>query len=458
MAENSQEELVKTLSEIGNLYPEFDDVQNLFWKTTAQCQTLLTESGAISQPVKITGAAKRFIPTNLFYIDSIDFHGENTDKIVSNLTVIVKPVGLTPYTLELRKVEKGLFAYGHINKFCEWFEIYTKSVVGKPTLTRISICGSDASQLSQYARDIEELTSAKRKVVAYQAAAKTDYDSILAATETAELELSEISSKIESTNEELNDLLAQTTELKNSTNMAKESLAQIRLEAKYALEEKTKAANNVTQLNEAADVLNKNISNLEIHLKKITNDKNLISDEYGPYVKEGKSQATIYSLLITIPLLVIFFSIYQIYVGASNLLTTEYRTATDVLAAFVLRIPFAAIFGLAILYSWKIANAMIQKVFKIHSDRLTLAKLLVVARETVHSSAKNLNISDHEKFQEQTALKIEVLKSHMARDLSEDFKYSPVPTTRTAKAESVSDAVNDDSVPDEAEVQKTPAI
>ncbi|WP_268893522.1 hypothetical protein [Pseudomonas moraviensis] len=27
MAENSQEELVKTLSEIGNLYPEFDDVK-----------------------------------------------------------------------------------------------------------------------------------------------------------------------------------------------------------------------------------------------------------------------------------------------------------------------------------------------------------------------------------------------------------------------------------------------
>ncbi|MXI50151.1 hypothetical protein GRW89_26945 [Pseudomonas moraviensis] len=355
-------------------------------------------------------------------------------------------------------MEKGSFAYGHIYKFCEWFEIYTKSLVGKPTLTRISICGSDASQLSQYAKDIDELTSAKRKVLAYQKAAKTDYDSIIAETETAKLELSEISSNIASANEELNDLLAQTTDLKTSTDTAKDSLAQIRLEATYALDEKTKAANNVTQLKAAADTLNTKISNLENDLKKLANDKNLISDEYGPYVKEGKSQAKTYSYLITIPLLVIFFSIYQIYIGASNLLTAEYKTATDVLAAFVLRIPFAAIFGLAIVYSWKIANAMIQKIFKIHGDRLTLAKLLVVARETVHSSAKNLNISDHEKFQEQTALKIEVLKSHMARDLGEDFKYTPVPTTRNAKSESVSEAVNDDSVPEESEVQKTPTI
>lgn len=454
MTGNSQEELVKSLSEIGNLYPTFDDVQNLFWKTTVQCQTLLTENGATSQPVKITGAAKRFTPNNLFYIDSIDFHGENTDKIVSNLTVIVKPVGSAPYTLNLRKVERGTFAFGHINKFCEWFEIYTKSVVGKPTLTRISICGSDASQLSQYAKDIEELDRAKRKVVAYQAAAKTDYESLIEEIDAAKLELSGISSNIVSTSEELSDLSAQTTELKNSTDVAKHSLAQIRLEAKYALDEKTKATNNVTQLAEAANILNKKISNLETSLKKLTNDKNLISDEYGPYVKEGKSQAAIYSALVTIPLLIIFFSIYQIYVGASNLLTAEYKTATDVLAAFILRIPFAAIFGLAILYSWKIANSMIQKIFKIHSDRLTLAKLLVVARETVHSSAKNLTISDHEKFQEQTALKIEVLKSHMARDLSDDFKYIPIPTTRTPHSETAPKAINDDSVSDEAQIEK----
>lgn len=154
---------------------------------------------------------------------------------------------------------------------------------------------------------------------------------------------------------------------------------------------------------------------------------------------------------MTIPLAAIFFSIYQLYAGASKLLATENQSAIEILAAFILRIPFAAIFGVAIYYSWKIASAMIQRVFKIHSDRLTLAKLLVVARETVHSSAKNLSITDHEKFQEQTSLKIEVLKSHMARDLNEGFSYKPVPnqkqTVKEASAEASPEAVNDELVP-----------
>ncbi|WP_285354626.1 hypothetical protein [Pseudomonas sp. lyk4-R2A-10] len=457
MTQHSSEELEKNLSDVERLLPELDDIQNLFWKTTAQCQTLLSEGGATSNPVKITGSARRFTASNLFYIDSLDFHGENVEKIASNLTVIVKPVGSVAYTLKLIKTERGSFAYARINKFCEWFEIYTTSNFGKPTLNRISICGSDASQLSQYAKDIDEINNAKKRITSFKTAAKDDYETSLAETEKLRQEFISTKNSIDFYNLQISELKKESAQLANTITKEKDFLAQLKLEEKFALDEKTKATNNVAQLTGTADYLNKQISNLNIELKKLTNDKNLISDEYGPYVKEGNSQAKIYSALITIPLLTILFSIYEVYIGASNLLTTEYKSATDIIAAFILRIPFAAIFGLAIIYSWKLAYFMIQKVFKIHSDRLTLAKLLVVARETVHSSARNLKITDHEKFQEQTALKIEVLKSHMARDLNENFTYKPIPSQKTTAKESAAEtsdeAVNDGFLESEA---KTP--
>lgn len=448
------DELNAKLDELETKLPKLDGVKNSFWKTTTQCQTLLSESGATTKPVKVTGAAKRFTPNGLFYLEYLSFTGA-ASKLISNLTVIIKPVNEPSFTLKLISSKDATYAFGFTRKFCEWFEIYSTAIISKPVLTKINVYGTDSSQLSSFSKDIEYVIKARDTFDSFKEQTTNEHLETLEKIEQLENKSKELSSTISEYKIELSELESSVSATRAKYAEENSKLQKIKLDANHFEERKTLAFNNVAQLTETADELNKKISTLDGTLKKLTSDKNLISDEYGPYVKEGKSQAQVYSALLTIPLLAIFFAIYQIYMGASNLLNAAYQSPSDIFAAFILRIPFAAIFGLAIFYCWKISSAMIQKIFKIHGDRLTLAKLLVVARETVHSSARNLNITDHEKFQEQTALKIEVLKSHMAKDLTESFTYQPVPTFKAPPTQPVQNAVNDVSAaPEDADITK----
>ncbi|MGY2313564.1 hypothetical protein ACW9I6_02670 [Pseudomonas sp. SDO5522_S412] len=451
MSAITSEELNAKLDELETKLPKLDGVKNSFWKTTTQCQTLLSESGATTKPVKVTGAAKRFTPNGLFYLEYLSFNGA-AQKLVSNLTIIIKPINEPSFTLKLTSSKDATFAFGFVRKFCEWFEIYSNAIISKPLLTKINVYGTDSSQLTSLSKDIEYVINARDTFDSFKEQFTKEHLEALEKTEQLKNKTTELVSNIAEYQAELSELESSViaTKAKNAEENSK--LQKIKLDANHFEERKTLAFNNVSQLTETAEELNKKISTMDGELKKLTSDKNLISDEYGPYVKEGKSQAKVYSALLTIPLLTIFFAIYQIYIGASNLLNASYQSPSDIFAAFILRIPFAAIFGLAIFYCWKISSAMIQKIFKIHGDRLTLAKLLVVARETVHSSAKNLNITDHEKFQEQNALKIEVLKSHMAKDLTDSFTYRPVTTFKESPAQPVQDAVNDDSAVSEKQI------
>lgn len=453
MSAITSDELNAKLDELESKLPKLDGIKNALWKTTTQCQTLLSESGATTKPVKITGAAKRFTPNGLFYLEYLSFYGV-AQKLVSNLTIIIKPINEPSFSLRLTSSKDGTYAYGFTRKFCEWFEIYSTSIISKPLLTKINIYGSDSAQLATYAKDIEYVINAKDTFTSFKEQLKNEHLETTKETDELKKKSTELVNIIAEHQAELSELEVSLNAIKTESAEENSKLQKLKFDANYFDERKTAAINNISQLTETADELNKKISTLNGELKKLTSDKSLISDEYGPYVKEGKSQAVIYSCLISIPLLTIFFAIYQIYIGANNLLTTAFQSPSEIFAALILRIPFAAIFGLTIFYSWRIANAMIQKIFKIHGDRLTLAKLLVVAREVVHSSTKNLNISDYEKFQEQTSLKIEVLKSHMAKELSEDFKYIPVPIPKPASEEAGPEAVNDDFMEPKTQTKK----
>lgn len=444
MSDQSAEEMESKLTELENKLPALDLMSNLLWRTTTQCQVLLNESPATVKPVKITSVAKRFTPEKPFYIDSINFHGENS-KIPTNLIVIIKPLGKPSYTLNLRTIDSTLkFVYGYVRNFCEWFEIYSDSTLNKPKLTKIRIYGADIGEIAEHSDDIADTISLKRNLSKFK--------------EELKKECTELHEKIDSLNEEKNLLDTSIAEAKTEHNLklselkfTTDSLLADSAKLKYIQDSiarneslLTQTKNNIEQLNETALNQNKDISRLKTELTRLTSDKNLISDEYGPYVKEGRSQAATYVLIIIFPLLAIIFSVYELYAGASKLLLTDYKTSGDIIASFILRIPFAAVFGLAIYYSWRLTTAIIQKIFTIHSDRLTLAKLLVLARESVHSAARNLEISNETLFQEQVHLKVEVLKSHLSKDLGNNFEYPPaIPKQKQPKRK---EAVNDTEI------------
>ena len=444
MSDQSAEEMESKIAELENKLPALDLANNFLWRTTAQCQVLLDESLATVKPVKVTSVAKRFTPDKPFYIDSINFHGENS-KIPANLTVIIKPLGKPSYTLDIRTIDSSVkFVYGYVRNFCEWFEIYSNATLNKPKLTKIRIFGADIEKISAHSEDIGETINLKNGLLKFK--------------EELRKECTTLHEKIDSLTEEktlLESSVAEATidhdfkvsELKITATALQDACGELNHVQDSILRNEsilTQTKNNIEQLNETVSNQNKEISRLKTELTKLTSDKNLISDEYGPYVKEGRSQAAIYVLIIIFPLLAIIFSVYELYAGASKLLLTDYKTSGDIVASFILRIPFAAVFGLAIYYSWRLTTAIIQKIFTIHSDRLTLAKLLVLARESVHSAARNLEISNETLFQEQVHLKVEVLKSHLSKDLGNNFEYPPA--TPKQKQPKRKEAVNDTEI------------
>ena len=454
MANQSLEELDTKLVELEAKLPKLDSIKNPFWKTTTQCQTLLSEEPATAKPVKLTTAAKRFTPKGLFYIDFINFFG-NTQRLASGITLVIKPTGEKQQTYKLTNSSDSSFAFVFIRKFCEWFEIYSTPPHPKTVLTRISIYGCDAAQLTKYAADIKYVIETKDDFSEFKEEIKQEYTETALKISELRTEHVDLTSKITTSTEELVGLDSKIKSSKPLIEQQEEKLKQIKLEAANAEEKSTNAKNNVTQLTATVDGLNKKISDLNSELEKLTTDKNLISDEYGPYVKEGKSQAAIYVGIVTLPLSAIIFSVYQLYAGAMKLLATDHSSLTDIAGSFLLRIPFAAVFGVAIYYSWRLTSSIIQKIFTIHGDRLTLAKLLVLAREAVHSSNKTLNAPIEIVLQEQIKLKVEVLKGHLSKDLGEKFDYNPqTEENKNLTKSRTSEAINDSQSIPEAEAHK----
>lgn len=439
----SPEDFNEKLTEQEESLPTIVESQNAYWKTTAQYQALLKEE--IQNPIiKLGKTPRRFTPVSLSYIRTIRIYCDNPDKAKGDITLTVKKINTPPHEIELSTSKDKTFLYGFISSFCDWFEIHTDAKLFKPQIKKIKVLGANDSTLQKYSDEIDNYYALKLDSAETIRKAEQEYKDLLSSIKKSEDLIAATEVQITECMSKKVDLSAELGILKETIEEKMRDLLNLENAQKQATENLTSTRNNTEQLTQKSSNLNKEITNLTSTLEKLTSDRNLISDEYGPYVKEGKSQATIYVLIATLPLAAIIFSIYEIYQGASKLLTSEYTSALDVFAAFILRIPFAAVFGLAIYYSWKLTSVIVQKILKIHNDRLTLAKLLIIAREVVHSSSKNLDVPDIEKFQEQVTLKIEVLKSHLARELGEDFKYEQKSKRTDTPSSAKNTAANDD--------------
>lgn len=419
----NEKEFKDSLDQCEASLPHIAETISLLWKTTPQFKLLLSENGAPGEGIKVTSQQRRFTTEKLTYIRLIYIHCENPEKTKQNLNLTIKPINKEPLKESLYVSKNYLYTF--VSDFCEWFELSSDAKLTKPYITKVVVKGADISTLEKYSRDIENYCSLKSASEETVTKAQTYYKETLESISEQEQKIETLGSEIEQAESSLAELSAKKIELESEVSSKQSQISALDLNLKHKSETLTQTQNNHEQLTQKISIQNKEIINQKQLLEKLTSDRNLISDEYGPYVKEGKSQALIYVALASLPLAAIIFSIYEIYLGASKLLLSEYKSITELFAAFILRIPFAAVFSLAIFYSWKLTSSFIQKIFKIHSDRLALAKLLIIAREVVHSSTKNLNIPDLEKFQEQVSLKVEVLKSHLSKDLSNDFTYTP---------------------------------
>ncbi len=194
-------------------------------------------------------------------------------------------------------------------------------------------------------------------------------------------------------------------------------LNEVKINKDSLISELSSISNNKSQLSTTIDDFNDRIASQKIELEKLTNDRSLISDEFKDFVKEGKRQASTYILLALIPLLIIFACALELYNGAANILNHTYLESADLYAMLLQRVPFTAALALVITACWKIASALIVNVILIQKERMALAKLLVIAKDVVYSSASGLHVSDELKFKERIKTKLDMLREHLVSEL-----------------------------------------
>lgn len=433
-------ELNELVANIEGLSFNVSNINNMFVTTNLFTPLLSAEVSGKSK-IDLDRRERVFHTDNPVFIRRVEFVGEAYKNI--EFRVYTSEGNMKNIVVEVNS--KGGFVF--VNEFCVRFSILSKGGA-KPKLSSLSVFGFEFTKPQKMRLALAEFVTVNAQLNSFLIAAKKTVAELDSKYEELVAEVDDYNRSIEDLGRDLNQLKGQAEKEKKTLssvhvniNTAKNNLFTIN----SAIEAKE---NNLQQLTREAKNLNENVADLNQQLSGLVNDRSLISDEFSDFIKEGKGQAAVYLWLMLVPAIVIGIGVLVIYNGASSFLSTHYDTTGDVAAAFILRIPFATVVGGAIYYSWKIAHAFMSKIFSIQEERLTLAKLLVLAKNTVFSTAEDLGVDPVEKFHVRTRLKIEMLKSHLANNLGAKInmpelelpaKTEPVPppTPTTTPADEV---------------------
>ena len=405
--------------ELQEQLPEEASWANSFFKGAGKFSSLLVGD----QVFKLDRRVKRYTCSVPVWVRYISFTTDDAATLKRQLTCTV-------FTLEGKSVEKkltldqkGTFAFVWFNEVVTAFEIKSDGVVNKPTLKKINVNGFDLTTFEKVSAKVADALSTKSNIDEIIAEVKAEVASVNQQALESEQRLSEANTNCQLQLSEIEQLESLKQQVEAKVALANTALSNLEVQNSQASTTLESVRNNVQQLSELSRELNEKIRREKTELETLTADKSLISDEYKDYVKEGKSQTLFYFALSLLPLLAMVLAVDKLFSGAEALLFRDYKTFSDVFAGLLLRLPFSIVLGLGMFYSWKLAEKLFSNAFKIHKDRLILARLLVIAKDTVFSSVQGLDVSDEVKFHERIRLKIELLKSHLSKELSDDFEY-----------------------------------
>lgn len=422
-------ELDELVEKIQGLSFNVVNINNVFATTNLFTPMLSAETPGKSK-IDLDKRERYFYSANPVFIRRVEFFGE----AYKNIEFRIYTSEGNAKTISMDTNSKGGVVF--VNEFCVKFSVVSKGGA-KPRLSSLIIFGFEFLKPQKMRESLTEFVVANAQLSTFLNATKKTVAELNTAHDYLVSEVDDYNEAIARLTSEINELKAKEEKGKKAifnielnTTAAKSNLFSIN----SAVEAKE---NNLQQLTREAKNLNDSVADLNQQLSGLVNDRSLISDEFSDFIKEGKGQATVYLWLMSLPVVVIGMGVLVIYNGASSFLSTHYESTGDVLAAFLLRIPFATVVGGAIYYSWKIAHAFMSKIFSIQEERLTLAKLLVLAKNTVFSTAEDLGVNPVEKFHVRTRLKIEMLKSHLANNLGSNIHMPEL--ENPVKSESVSE-------------------
>lgn len=175
--------------------------------------------------------------------------------------------------------------------------------------------------------------------------------------------------------------------------------------------------------------LNSKIVKIEQELREKDERKSLLAYDVEGFVKNAKSNINVYIGLSAAPWILICVVTYFLFKN-TEVLAAIYQLKkedVDLATIFWSRLPFAMIVSSILFVSYEISISFAKKIIDLHQRILDLQKIGIIARDVSEASLTNLNeFTDEEKYELRAKLKMDLLRSHLAKDFStkEPFKVS----------------------------------
>ncbi|MCC4607262.1 hypothetical protein LL967_05130 [Xanthomonas campestris pv. zinniae] len=409
--EINSEEVDSVIQQLDDVLP--GEVPVLTGKLIAKSTRIkgLIDSSSVGPVYMKRGEFSAYSSPGVLYIRSVRFYSPDPDILVKNLTV--KPVGAdgTPgKSFKLGRMTSSGYAYAFLDQFCRGFEV---EIIGKKTLltfTKIEITGYALDQLEAFAEDLRKGLEIRTGLDTYVEGLKSDI-------ELAEDSKKEIDLRVSSTKGQLAELVGEVDKSEEQLAKSKERAVLITAALEKIREEARIAENAKQQIEGELKQLNLKMGETRHELKTLIQERRLISDEYSDFVLEGRKQSWWYAGLSVLPLAGAIAALVSLLVAGWNFAKLVSITPGQAYANLLQRAPYTIATVIAFTLLVKLCHVLLNRLIEIHGERLTLAKLLVVARDTAFASAADLDIDEDEIFRERMNLKMRLLKSHLGIDL-----------------------------------------
>jgi hypothetical protein len=169
--------------------------------------------------------------------------------------------------------------------------------------------------------------------------------------------------------------------------------------------------------------LKKEVSTSDAQLKELKSNINIFPSEIVGFANQARRTGWQYFALAAIPIAIMVVMFVLLINGAADLTTLLQRHPdAKIQDVMVSRVPYVTIAVAIITACYKFARAFFLELIKINTQRLSLTKISIIARDVSSSAEHGLELTEEERYKLRTELKMELLRDHMKEYLSKDFK------------------------------------
>jgi len=427
------DDIKREIEEIDNIDPNIIDIG--FISNSNNKQTKLINNSDDTFSYKLRNKSYEFHLKEPLFIEKIQLQSVS-DDLKNTVLEVYDYFTNEKIRIPIENYKEHKYIAVKINRIIKSFTLKPPRRILKIKLKSIELFGYPLSELEHvssmfkksnrlkdelaelYETKIDELNTKELTIEAKEEKVTENLESLGEEISEKKIEISELNSElidlkssIKSDNETFEKLKTSINELQSNENILSKNLTNI--------------TNSIQQREAESVSLNKQISEEKETLKELVDNKNLFAYELQEFLSEGGKNTRTYFWIALIPMLLIVWLTYVLFNGTVEL-TTMYTTHKDMDLATVFwsRLPFVLVISSIVLVCYEITKIFFKKVMEIHHQKLNFSKIGIIAKDVANTSFDGLDLTDSEKFELRTKLKMQLLREYLSTEFHVEHDYN----------------------------------